>query len=190
MKQIVFLFCVTLCSLSIHAQVVINEYSCSNVIGPTDAFGEREDWVELYNTGATAVNLTGYFLSDKETNLDKWEIPTGTIAPNDYVMVFCSGRNAISGNELHPNFRLTQTKNEWIILSNPSGVVVDSIRIVHLTKANHSVGRSTNGAADWKLFLNPTPNAANTGAVNFYTSTPIFSVTPGFYPASQNVTIT
>lgn len=190
MKQIVLFFCVTLFSLSIHAQVVINEYSCSNVTGPTDAFGEREDWVELYNMGATAVNLTGYFLSDKETNLDKWEIPTGTIAPNDYVMVFCSGRNAISGNELHPNFRLTQTKNEWIILSNPSGVVMDSIRIVHLTKANHSVGRSTNGANDWKLFLTPTPNAANTGAVNFYTSTPIFSVNPGFYPAAQNVTIT
>ena len=29
-------------------QIIINEFSCSNVTGPTDAFGQREDWIELY----------------------------------------------------------------------------------------------------------------------------------------------
>jgi gliding motility-associated-like protein len=172
------------------SQVVINEYSCSNITGPTDAFGQNEDWIELFNTSATPVNLTGYFLSDKSTNLSKWEIPSGTIPGNGFLMVFCTSRNLVSGNELHPNFRLTQTKNEWIILSNPSLAVQDSIKIVHLTKNNHSVGRQTNGAGVWKLFLNPTPNAANVGAINFYTSTPTFSVAPGFYPGTQSVAIT
>ena len=172
------------------SQVIINEYSCSNITGPTDAFFSNEDWVELFNTSATPVDLTGYFLSDKSTNLDKWPVPSGTVPANGYMMVFCSGRNTVSGNELHPDFRLTQTNNEWIILSDGSLAVQDSIKIVHLTKNNHSVGRETNGAAVWKLFLTPTPNAANTGAVNFYTTTPTFSVAPGFYPGAQNVTIT
>ena len=105
-------------------------------------------------------------------------------------MVFCSGRNTVSGNQLHPNFKLTQTNNEWIILSDASLDVQDSIKIVHLTKNNHSVGRQTNGDAAWKLFLNPTPNANNNGAINFYTTTPSFSVNPGFYPGAQSVTIT
>lgn len=172
-------------------QVVINEYSCSNINGPTDAFGQREDWVELFNTSASAVNLTGYFLSDKSTNLDKWEVPAGvTIPGNGYMMIFCSGRNTVSGSQLHPNFKLTQTSNEWIILSDPNEQVLDSIHIVHLTKNNHSVGRQTNAALTWKLFLTPTPGAANTGAVNFYTATPVFGTTPGFYPGTQTVTIT
>jgi gliding motility-associated-like protein len=172
------------------AQVIINEYSCSNVNGPVDAFGEREDWVELYNTAAFSVDLTGYFLSDKSTNLDKWEIPSGTIAANGYMMVYCSGRNTVSGSQLHPNFRLTQTEGEWIILTEPGGNVEDSIKIVHLTKNDHSVGRQTNASVTWKLFTTPTPGAANAGAINFYTPTPVFGTAPGFYPGAQNVTIT
>jgi len=190
MLRISLLLALILLSTGIKSQVIINEYSCSNVNGPLDAFGDREDWVELYNPTATAVNLTGFFLSDKPTNLDKWEIPSGTIPPNGYMLVFCSGRNTVSGMELHPSFRLTQTDNEWIILSNSGSDVVDSLHIVHLTKQDHSVGRSVNAAADWKLFLTPTPGAANTGAINFYTPTPVFNLAHGFYSAAQNVTIT
>ena len=34
---------------SLNAQVVINEYSASNLESFTDAFGKTEDWIELYN---------------------------------------------------------------------------------------------------------------------------------------------
>lgn len=172
------------------AQLYINEYSCSNISGPSDAYGEKEDWIEIYNAGATSVNLTGYYLSDKASNLTKWQIPSGTINSNGYIMAFCSKRNLVNGNQLHPSFNLKQTKSDWIILSNPSGAVVDSIKIIHLTKADHSVGRVTNGAATWKLFTTPTPNNANTGAQNFYTPNPIISLAPGFYTGAQTATIT
>jgi hypothetical protein len=144
--------------------------------GPTDAFGEREDWVELLNTTGATVDLTGWFLSDKATNLTKWQIPSGNINANGFKMVFCSKRDLVSGNEYHPNFNLSQTGGDWIILSNPAAVVVDSFKIVHLTKSNHSVGRSSNGAIDFKLFTTPTPNANNTGGVNFYPPKPAFSL--------------
>jgi gliding motility-associated-like protein len=174
-----------------NAQLLINEYSCSNISGPTDAFGEREDWAELLNTSGTAVNLTGYYLSDKASSLTKWQIPSGTVPANGKTMVYFSGRGLVSGTQIHPKFGLTQTKNEWIILTAPNGTtVVDSLKIVHLTKNNHSVGRQTDGAAVWKLFTTPTPNAVNAGAVDFYAPTPVFSVAPGFYPATQTVTIT
>lgn len=177
-------------SFTTNAQIVINEYSCSNVNGITDAYGEREDWVELYNPTAAPIDLTGYYLSDKASNLTKWTIPSGSIPANGFKMVFCSKRNTVNGTQLHPNFNLKQTEGDWIILTNPSVMVVDSIKIVHMTKADHSVGRSTNGAVDWKLFTTPTPNANNTGAQNFYEPTPVMSLAPGFYAGSQTVTIT
>jgi len=177
-------------TFSSFSQIVINEYSCSNVNGINDAYGNREDWVELFNTTGAPIDLTGFYLSNKSTNLMKWQIPSGSIPANGFKMVFCSKRNTVNGTQLHPNFNLKQTEGDWIILANTSGVVVDSIKIIHMTKADHSVGRSTNGAVDWKLFTTPTPNANNTGSQNFYEPKPVMSLAPGFYPGAQSVTIT
>lgn len=173
------------------AQVVINEYSCSNVGGPNDAFGEREDWIELHNPTAAVVDISGYYLSDKVGTPLKWAVPAGNSIPaGGYMMVFCSKRNTVIAGELHPNFALTQTKGETIMLSNAIGNVIDSVKMVHMTKEDHSVGRSTDAAADWKLFTNPTPNNTNVGAQDFYTPTPVMLLAPGFYAGAQSVTIT
>ena len=43
-------------------QVVINEYSASNLERYTDNYGEYEDWIELYNTGGSSVDLGGYYI--------------------------------------------------------------------------------------------------------------------------------
>jgi len=188
-KLALLLVTVSFASVS-YAQVVINEFSCSNINGPVDAFGDNEDWIELYNTSATPFDLTGYYLSDKSGNLLKWQIPSGTVPANGHLLIHCSRRNTVVGGELHPNFNLKQTQNEWIILTNPGGVVLDSLRIVNMTQMDHSIGRSTDGASDWKLFLNPTPGASNVGAVEFYEPKPVFSHAPGFYAGAIDVTIT
>ncbi|MFZ9612619.1 MAG: CotH kinase family protein [Crocinitomicaceae bacterium] len=190
MKQLILSLLLIAMQQMAYTQVVINEYSCSNITGPSDAYGQKEDWIELWNATAAPIDLTGWYLSDKATNLTKWMIPSGSIAANGFKMVFCSKRDLVNGNEYHPNFNLSQTDGDWIILSNSFGNVVDSFKIVHLTKSNHSVGRSTNGAVDFKLFTTPTPNANNTGAVNFYIPKPVFSLQAGFYPTAQTVSIT
>lgn len=158
--------------------------------GITDSYGDREDWVELYNTTGAPVDLTGFYLSDKSGNLLKWQIPSGSVPANGFLVIMCSGRGTVNGGEIHPNFNLKQTQNEWIILSNSTGIVMDSLRIVNMTKADHSVGRSTNGAPDWKLFTTPTPGANNVGALEFYEPRPVMSLAPGFYSGTQTVSIT
>jgi hypothetical protein len=158
--------------------------------GLSDAYGENEDWIELLNTTASAVNLTGWYLSDRPTNLTKWQIPSGSIPANGYKMVFCSKRNTVNGNEYHTNFNLSQTEGEWIILTNPAFMVVDSFKIKHLTKSDHSIGRTSNGAATFSLFTTPTPNAPNANPIPFYTPKPLFSLAPGFYAGNQTVSIT
>lgn len=55
-----------------HGQVIINEYSAANVNGITTQAGKHEDWVELYNTSNTAIDLVDYYLSDNETAPYKW----------------------------------------------------------------------------------------------------------------------
>ena len=65
-KKLLFILIFFSTSLSF-GQVLINEYSCSNISGINDAYGQKEDWIELYNTTGTAINLTGWYLSDKAT---------------------------------------------------------------------------------------------------------------------------
>lgn len=188
-RTVTLLIAILFTTLTGSAQIVINEYSCSNVNGPVDAFGNREDWFELYNSSGTAFDITGFFLSDKATNLSKFEIPSGNIPANGFLRIYCSGQNTVSGGEIHTNFKLTQTRNEKIIFSDNAGNVIDSLTINFLTQADHSYGRSTDGDANWSLYTSPTPGATNTGGINYYTATPVFDVAPGFYAGAQTVTL-
>ncbi len=178
---------------SAFTQVVINEYSCANSTsaGDPDFYGEMEDWVELYNTTGTAINLNGYYISDKAGNPTKFQVPGSISIPaGGYMMVYGSKRGVIAGGqEIHTTFKWTQTKYEKIILSNSGGTMIDSLTIIpnqHL----HSRGRTTDGGATWSVFTNSTPNGSNTGGMQEYATTPTLSVPAGFYAGAQSVTIT
>ena len=69
----------------INAQVVINEFSCSNYT--LNIGGDNEDFIEFYNQGATDIDLGGYFLSDQLSNPDKFEIPAGTSTANVHPLI-------------------------------------------------------------------------------------------------------
>ena len=92
-------------------QVVINEYSASNLYEYTDNYNMEEDWIELYNSSESDLDISGYYLSDKEDNPTKWAIPGGTIISAEGFLTFwCSGRDESSGSNFHTNFKLKQTK--------------------------------------------------------------------------------
>lgn len=180
----------TLLHPSLIGQVVINEYSCSNLNGPTDSFGEREDWVEFYNNSAAPYNLAGCFLSDKNSNINKWQIPSGTIPAFGRTVVFFSGKDGVFSGEIHTKFGLTQTKNEWIILTEASGNILDSLKIIKVTKPNHSYGRLSDGSNNWGIFLSPSFGNSNINGIDYYAPKPTFSINPGFYSGTQSISIT
>jgi len=197
MKNLLFILCFTqffsFCR-TLPCQVVINEFSASNTSGPQDYLDEYEDWIELYNSGAAPVNLSGYYLSDKATDPTKWSIPAGTIInAGDYLFIFASGRNQLIPGELHTNFKLTQTRGDEVVsLADPSGLVIDIVLLDTniITAENHSYGRSADGAASWSVFDMPTPLGPNNNASAGYASKPTFSIAAGYYNSPQNVTIT
>ena len=125
-STILFSTCVFFYFSTLHSQVFINEYSCSNLESITDNYGQYEDWIEIYNTSSSSVNIGGYYLSDNPNNLTKWQFPDGTtISSQDHLLLWCTGRDEISNNNYHVNFKLTQTKDDpdWIILSDNAGTI-------------------------------------------------------------------
>lgn len=173
------------------SQVVINEYSAANMDDKIDNFFEYEDWVELYNVGTQTVNLDGYFLSDNINNPDKWMFPAGiNIGAGQHLLIYCSDRDLVVNNNIHAGFKLTQTKQEYVVLSDPNLNLVDAIQISSPNQVNHSTGRITDGALNWGIFNDPTPGAANTNGFVKYEERPVFSLDAGFYNGSIAVAIT
>jgi hypothetical protein len=88
--------------------VWLNELQPDNVNGITDGQGDRDPWVEIYNSGPTNVDLAGWFLSDSFTDLGRWSFPSNTvIASGQFLLVWLDGESGetIAG-ELHASFRV------------------------------------------------------------------------------------
>ena len=57
---------------ALNAQLMMNEGSNKNFNSILDQDDGSEDWIEIYNSGTTIVNLEGYSLTDDELDLQKW----------------------------------------------------------------------------------------------------------------------
>ena len=189
-KLLIFLMVFMLSPLI--SQVVINEYSASNLYDYLDNYGMEEDWIELYNTSDNPIDLSGYALSDKIDNPIKWIIPGGTIiSANGYITFWCSGRDESSDDNYHTNFTLKQTRNnpEYTILSDADGIIINDFELIK-TKLNHSIGRFPNGTGELRIFPSPTLGEENSVAGYLaYAESPEFSLEPGFYFGSQELTL-
>jgi hypothetical protein len=93
MRFILLLLGGLLLTQELHAQLLINEVSASNSTVLVDEDGDYPDWLELYNSGSTTLNLSDYFLSDNGALPFKWRIPAVSLAPGQFQLVFCSGKN-------------------------------------------------------------------------------------------------
>lgn len=181
------LFASTIYSVPVAAQVVINEVCASNFGGFADNYGEYEDWFELYNAGANAEDISGYYLSDDDLEPMKWEIPAGTtIDPGEFLVIFASDLDESDGTNFHTSFKITQARQEGAVLADPSGTVLDFFMLDIPNQQNHSWGRQSDGASEWGVFLDPTPGAPNQNPYQGYTTVEIITE-PGLYSGSVSV---
>ena len=130
-------------SLSLSAQPVVSEFLASNLTGLTDLDGDHSDWIEIHNTGSTAVDLAGWQLSDDPTVPGKWTFPSVTLAADEFLVVFASGKNIITGPELHTNFSLARS-GESVVLTSPDLVTASSYTYPEQA-ADVSYGPTNNG---------------------------------------------
>jgi len=116
----------TLSLTSLGDEVRINEFLASNHGGIRDEDGATSDWIELYNAGTSAVDLGGWFLTDKAKNLIKWRSPSFLLQPNAYFVLFASGKDRTNtGAPLHTNFKLA-SEGGYLGLVRPDGATVAS----------------------------------------------------------------
>lgn len=168
--------------------LVINEFLAINDEGQEDQFGNRFDWIELYNNRDIPLNLGGYFLSDNSNTPDKYQFPEPTIlASGGYITIYAAGFAGLS--PFHASFGLSGD-GEFVHLYNKDTVTLDFIRF-GMQEADVSFGRFENGVGPFRC-LEPTFGETNDpGTVNitehFAPDEILFSIYP--VPASSHINI-
>lgn len=177
-----------LLALPLRAQnIIINEFMASNSATIADPdFKENGDWVELYNSGDTAVNLKGYSFTDLFSQPKKFIITADVIVSAHGYRLLWADDHATGA---HANFKLSAS-GEMIGIYDPSGAVVDTVTF-GVQQNDVSSGRFPNGASAWFTMTPATPGSANTEqSIAGRTAVPALSHAAGFYPSSITVTIT
>ena len=139
------------------AAIRINEFMASNGDSLEDHYGEDPDWIELYNTSDEDVNLKGLCLSDGKKNLEKFVFPDYVIPANGYLIIFASGTEEVTEDEIHVAFKLSAS-GERVVLSY-DGVILD---IISFDEQQKDISYARKDDREWAYTSLPTPGAANT----------------------------
>ena len=169
----------------------INEILPDNVASTPEIndFTDFGDWIELYNGGTNAVDLSGYHLSDNLDQPFRWTFPSGASIPaGGYLLIWADGYDSKPGLSLkrgfypyasfvtryyHTNFKLSAT-GESVGLFTPSGTRIDGItygpdmtgrwygeKAEDWQQGDLSYGRYPDGGNTWGYFSEPTAGATN-----------------------------
>ncbi len=126
-----------------------------NEWGGRISFRVDHDFIELYNTAATPIALTGARLTDDPANYpSRYPFPAlSFIAPNGFLPLY--------GADL-PFALDADFDGLWLLGEN--GAVVDQIDFI-AQPADHSTGRTNDGGATLANFAIPTPGISNTSVL-------------------------
>lgn len=131
------------------------------------AHAEASDWIELYNVSSVPVDIGGWFLSDVESDLQRYEIAAGTIVdPCGYVVLYETTHFA---NPFDPGVRTPfafSENGEAAYLYSGNDSVFPNFVVAELlgaSETSYSFGRhlKSTGTYDFATMREVTPGRAN-----------------------------
>lgn len=154
---------------------------------------EFVDWIELSNSGAAAVELTGWSLTDNDGDLRKWTFPPGTTIPaGGYLLVLADDLDTTGFTPvyLHANFKL-DAGGEYLALVDDAGVLrTEFVGGFPRQLDFYSLGLPS-GGSNYAYLLEPSPGSANGGpAFSGVVEKPDFDTPSGFHAGSVILGIT
>jgi hypothetical protein len=165
-NKIIFLFFTIVVFLSLScvkpeepskSDILINELLPVNKTIAADQNGEYDDWIELFNLSSSAIDISGYFLSDDKDLRSKWKFPSGTSVPGMGFLIIWADDD-ITQAGLHTNFKLS-AQGEELFLTSPDGVLRDRVKFQAQT-IELSWARNPDGTGSFR-WQTPTFNSTN-----------------------------
>ncbi|MHC4693891.1 MAG: lamin tail domain-containing protein [Planctomycetota bacterium] len=171
----------------------INEFMAVNTshTGITDEHGDADDWIEIYNTTDSPIDMGGMYIADEQ---DIWRIPIGypgqtTVGAKGYLLLWADDEEETEG-PLHLAFELDADGDEITLYDTDGTTVIDSI-VFDNQMASVSYGRYPDASNSFYYFTDPTEGKYNdqAGIANKVADTE-FTPDRGFHTSPFYVTIT
>lgn len=134
--------------------VVISEVLPGGFCLDADGSGRITDWVELWNRGTNAADLSGGWLTDDENDPVKWQLGHLVLEPGQRVIIRCSGDEATDGEA---NFRLSRDGGV-VALSGKMGQLLSRVEFPALGK---DISWALNADGSYASSLRATPAYTN-----------------------------
>jgi hypothetical protein len=147
----------------------LNELQAENLTGPTDNFGERAPWLELYNSGTNSLSLAGLYLGTNYASPASWAFPSNvSLGAGQFLLVWADGQpEQTTPGALHTAFRLSPGSGSVALTRFVSNAlqVVDYLTYTALP-ANYSYGDVPDAQPFYRQAMyRATPAAANNAAL-------------------------
>ena len=165
MRTLAILAGALLASSSAHAAIVINEVASKG----DNVACAKEDWVELYNNGASAVDIQNYKMYDSKGSSDsdaKTFTMSITIAAGDFLLCCKDGSNTA-----RQDFTFGIGGGDKVTLEDASGNILDTTGDlpdvdfeqdpVWFTYAREKDGEGATDGTGFKVMRLPSPGATN-----------------------------
>jgi hypothetical protein len=146
------------CNVRSSAPLVINEVLPSNQSFCTDQAGEHDDWVEIYNKSANAMDLQNYSLTDDTASPRKSVLPAGIAIEGGATLLLWADGAPEQGAD-HLSFKL-KAQGEEIVLYDPDQKEVDLFRWADAV-GDVSFARVPDGTGDFVRCAKPTCGRLN-----------------------------
>ena len=157
--------------------VVISEVLSSNDNAYVDEFGSNVDFIELFNPSDKKIDLGGYAISDKESNVLNYIFPKHTtLKSGEYLLLNCSADYLAedgsvpsgSGNMLYVPFSISNS-DEGVFISNKKAFIIEEIPYLNLDK-DSSLSYLAKGVYSQSYNISPGYPNTNEGVTEYKNS--------------------
>ncbi len=144
------------------SSLVISEIVSSNKRSLVDETAGTPDWIEFYNAGSAALDLSGYGVSDNMRELHQYVFPEGTVLEaGEYLLLYAADAGVSGARAACAGFGLSKSGDYLFVTDAYYGLIVQMEIPALYTDVSYA--RAMDGS--YGYCASTTPGAANSGEV-------------------------
>lgn len=132
----------------------INEVMVTNQSSIVDDYGQKQAWIELFNSNFSPLEISSVYITNDSTQKRLYPVPLGDvnteIPKRQHVVFFADGEP--NKGTFHTNFVLVPGQDNWIGIYDADGeTLIDEVTIPASLGADQTWARTEDGTGEWAV---------------------------------------
>ena len=132
----------------------INEVMVTNQSSIVDDYGQKQAWIELFNSNFSPLEISSVYITNDSTQKRLYPVPLGDvnteIPKRQHVVFFADGEP--NKGTFHTNFVLVPGQDNWIGIYDADGTtLIDEVTIPASLGPDQTWARTEDGTGEWAV---------------------------------------